>query len=161
MLYNKCIAYGVTPSEKTPIGISNAIHTIANNQWSAGNTNGWSSGHTAGYNEGFSAGQAAATPIWLSNNINAPVLIGNPNAHRVTANSDLTGYRYVIVCFGWLNASMSLDGGYANTNCTVFTYNAVGSLGVAILQNVRNGATFDFQHRSGTGSGNCIAWGIK
>ena len=56
-LVSKCTELGVTPVSNSPSDISNAIQTIANNQWSAGNTNGWSSGHTAGYNEGRTQGQ--------------------------------------------------------------------------------------------------------
>ena len=54
---SKCTELGVTPISNSPIDISNAISTIASNQWSAGNTNGWSSGHTAGYNNGRTQGQ--------------------------------------------------------------------------------------------------------
>lgn len=147
-LYNKCVNCGVTPSENSPTGISNAIQTIYNNR----------------YNEGYSAGVAATAPTltYLTNNFSEPVLITNPNAHRITSNADLTSYKYVIVCFGYRNAGMSLDGsGYAFTNCTIYSYDAAGSLGIAVLQNVKNGATIDFQHASGTGSGNRIVWGIK
>lgn len=57
---------------------------------------------------------------------------------------------------------MSLDpGGYAFSNCTIYSYDAVGSLGIAVLQNVKNGARIDFQHAGGTGSGNRLVWGIK
>ena len=56
-LVSKCTELGVTPVSNSPSDISNAIQTIANNQWSAGNTNGWSAGHTAGYNEGRTQGQ--------------------------------------------------------------------------------------------------------
>lgn len=164
ILVSKCTELGVTPSSNSPTNISNAIQTIANNQWSAGNTNGWNMGHTAGYNEGYAAGIAAAAPAltYLTNNFSEPVLIAGPNAHRITANADLTSYKYVIVCFGYLNAGVSLDpGGYAFSNCTIYSYNAIGSLGIAVLQNVKNGARIDFQHAGGTGSGNRLVWGIK
>ena len=164
ILVSKCTELGVTPSSNSPTNISNAIQTIANNQWSAGNTNGWNAGHTAGYNEGYAAGIAVAAPAltYLTNNFSEPVLIAGPNAHRITANADLTSYKYVIVCFGYLNAGMSLDpGGYAFSNCTIYSYDAVGSLGIAVLQNVKNGARIDFQHAGGTGSGNRLVWGIK
>lgn len=121
-------------------------------------------GHTQGYNEGYAAGIAAAatTLTYLTNNFSEPVLIAGPNAHRITANADLTSYKYVIVCFGYLNAGMSLDhGGYAFSNCTIYSYDAIGSLGIAVLRNVKNGARIDFQHAGGTGSGNRLVWGIK
>ena len=163
-LVSKCTELGVTPVSNSPTDISNAIQTIANNQWSAGNTNGWSAGHTAGYNEGYAAGIATAAPTltYLTNNFSEPILIAGPNAHRITANADLTSYKYVIVCFGYLNAGIALDpDGYAFSNCTIYSYNAIGSLGIAVLQNVKNGARIDFQHAGGTGSGNRLVWGIK
>lgn len=104
-------------------------------------------------------GEPALT--WLTDEFSEPVSVGGPNAHRITANADLSSYRYIIVCFGYTNAGISLDGGYASSNCTVYAYNAARALGVAILQNVQNGATIDFQHAAGTGSGNRIVWGIQ
>lgn len=143
------------------------MQTIANNQWSAGNTNGWNNGHTQGYNEGysvgFSAGQSAAAPSLtdITNNFSSPTLVTNPNRHRVTANTDLTGYKYIIISFGYRNAGMSLDGNISITNCTKNSYIAKGALGTAILTNVKNGATIDFHHSAGTGTGHMIAYGIK
>lgn len=58
-LVSKCTSLGVTPNSNSPTDISNAMQTIANNQWSAGNTNGWNTGHSQGYNEGYNAGYSA------------------------------------------------------------------------------------------------------
>lgn len=45
-LYNKCVSCGVTPADKSPTAVSNAIQSIYTNR----------------YNEGYSAGKAAAKP---------------------------------------------------------------------------------------------------
>lgn len=125
---------------------------------------GYYSGGTLSSANAYNAGIAAAAPTltYLTNNFSEPVLISGPNAHRITANADLTSYKYVIVCFGYLNAGIPLDpDGYAFSNCTIYSYDAIGSLGIAVLQNVKNGARIDFQHAGGTGSGNRLVWGIK
>ena len=162
-IVNQLVYRGVTPSSNSPTDICVSIDQLWQNRYDEGANAGWSSGHTAGYNEGYAAGIAAApTLTYLTNNFSEPVLIAGPNAHRITANADLTSYKYVIVCFGYLNAGMSLDpGGYAFSNCTIYAYDAIGSLGIAVLQNVKNGARIDFQHAGGTGSGNRLVWGIK
>ena len=82
-LVSKCTELGVTPSSNSPTDIANAIQTIANNQWSAGNTNGWSAGHTAGYNEGYEAGRT--NPIIQHVDISA-----NPSANSYNMNWNLS-----------------------------------------------------------------------
>lgn len=54
-LRNKCISCGVTPSDSTPTGVSNAIQTIYNNR----------------YNEGYNTGQSTYTPKILEGTCNA------------------------------------------------------------------------------------------
>lgn len=47
-IYNTCVNYGVTPSAKTPAGISNAIPNIANNYYNYGYNAGISNGSFTG-----------------------------------------------------------------------------------------------------------------
>lgn len=107
ILVSKCTELGVAPLSNSPTNISNAIQTIANNQWSAGNTNGWNAGHTQGYNEGRTQGQQD--------------VISNPPAFGVATRS---GYAKLVSFSQWPlegrqdYASISDYANYRNINAS-------------------------------------------
>ena len=112
------------------------------------------------YNAGYNAGYAAVSLYDISSSFSEPVYVDSPSqAHRVTALTDLTEYKYIILAFSRRN-EMWMGGGLYVTNCTQIGYLVAGDMGVAALTNVANGATIDFQH-AGTGTGYRVAWGIK
>ena len=76
-LYDTCVSCGVTPSDKSPTAIANAIRTISTNRYNAGRTQGQndvkgnpnsyglytSAQYTANYNAGYSAGQSVTKSV--------------------------------------------------------------------------------------------------
>lgn len=94
-LRDKCIACGVTPSENSPTGISNAIQTIYNNR----------------YNEGLSASTLSK----------CEVLATSSNQDQISLSCTTSkAYKLIICCVGAGDQGKSLNGGHATASCSGF-----------------------------------------
>ena len=149
-LRDKCISCGVTPTENTPAGVSNAIQEIYNNR----------------YNEGYSAGQAASEITCTD--ISSKLTAYASQNHGFRSSESLAGYKYIVVCAIYQSGKTASFSSFSGCSCLKqISWTANGetttnpvSVHLVILTNI-TGAINVSASSVGTGNVSVRAFGLK
>ena len=145
-LYNKCVSCGVTPADKSPTAISNAIQNVFNSGYNAGKKDG-----------GFSSATDISSKItgYASQN------------HGFRSSENLSTYKYIVVCATYQKNKTANFSNFSGCSCLKqITWIANGdstdavSTHLVILHNI-TGAINVWANSVGTGNHEVGAFGLK